>query len=74
MTKTFLAISLLCLGVALSGCSTTGAKVLDNLQGCERHYDGAISGGLTGGQFSGTIEIHCIPAGVVQPVAVDEVL
>lgn len=74
MKTIFLGISLLCLGTALSGCSSTGTKVLDNLQGCERHYDGAISGGLTGGQFSGTIEIHCVPVAPFAPVTVGEVL
>jgi hypothetical protein len=48
--------------LALSACQSTGAQVLENLQGCERHYDGAVSGGLTGAQFSGTIKVDCLPA------------
>jgi hypothetical protein len=47
--------------LALSACQSTGAQVLENLQGCERHYDGAVSGGLTGAQFSGTIKVDCLP-------------
>jgi len=48
-----------CLGLA--GCGTTGGKILENLQGCERHYDGAVSGGILGigGQFSGTVQVSC---------------
>ncbi len=46
--------------VSLSACSTTTSQqLLTNLQSCQRHYDGAISGGLTGGQFSGTIKVDC---------------
>lgn len=46
--------------LALSGCNTvTQQQVLTNLQGCERHYDGTVSGGMTGGQFSGTVKIDC---------------
>ena len=48
--------------LALAACETTGGlgeRVLENLQGCERHYDGAVAGGLTGGQFSGTVKIDC---------------
>jgi hypothetical protein len=47
--------------LAMSACQSTGAQVLENLQGCERHYDGAVSGGLTGAQFSGTIKVDCLP-------------
>lgn len=54
--------------LALSACNTTStAKLLDNLQGCERHYDGAVAGSLTGGSFSGTIKVDCKPGqGVTQ--------
>lgn len=49
--------------VSLSACTNTGtAQLLDNLQGCERHYDGAVAGSLTGGSFSGTIKVDCKPA------------
>lgn len=51
------------LACLLAGCNTTSqTKLLDNLQGCERHYDGAVSAGMTGGQFSGTIKVDCVPA------------
>lgn len=54
--------------VVLSGCSTTTSQqLLTNLQGCSRHYDGAVSGGLTGGQFSGTIKVDCTPATTAPP-------
>jgi hypothetical protein len=59
------------LALALSGCSTAGQQqVLTNLQGCERHYDGTISAGMTGGQFAGTVKIDCPHAAVtVAPIA-----
>lgn len=45
----------------LSACSSTATThMLDNLAGCTRHYDGAVSGGMTGGQFSGTVKIDCV--------------
>lgn len=48
--------------VALAGCSTsTAGAVLSNLQGCERHYDGVISGAIVGGSFSGSVKIDCPP-------------
>lgn len=48
--------------IALTACSSTSTQqLLTNLQGCERHYDGAISGGMTGGSFSGTIKVDCKP-------------
>lgn len=53
--------------LALAGCNTTTASaVLSNLQGCERHYDGVISGAVVGGSFSGSVKIDC-PAKVVTP-------
>lgn len=60
--KTFLVAGIACaLALGLSGCSTTtSTKLLDNLQGCTRHYDGAVSGGMAGGQFSGTVKIDCV--------------
>ena len=53
-------LTLVCLG--LSACGTTGQKVLDNVAGCTRHYDGAVTAGvLGGGQFVGTVKIDCNP-------------
>lgn len=66
------AVACLALSACLSGCaSTSTTKLLDNLQGCERHYDGAVAGSLTGGSFSGTIKVDCKPGqGVAQVPAV----
>lgn len=64
------AVALCCF--VLSACSSTATThMLDNLAGCERHYDGAVSGGMTGGQFSGTVKIDCLSpqTGVPQPTA-----
>lgn len=48
------------LATALVGCSTiTQEQVLKNLQGCERHYLGTVSGGITGSGFSGAVRIDC---------------
>lgn len=47
-------------GLALAGCGTTGSAVLNNVsQDCDRHYDGTISAGITGGQFTGTFKADC---------------
>lgn len=64
MMRSLIAGCILAAGAALlSACSTTTTgKMLDNLAGCERHYDGAVSGGMTGGQFSGTVKIDCAGA------------
>lgn len=61
MRRSLIVGCVLAAGAALlSACSTTTTtKMLDNLAGCERHYDGAVSGGMTGGQFSGTVKIDC---------------
>lgn len=49
-------------GVALSGCSTvTQEKVLTNLEGCKRIYNGAVQGGILGAGFTGTVNIECPP-------------
>lgn len=47
--------------VALSACNTTTTQqLLSNLStDCERHYDGAVSAGMTGGGFNGTVKIDC---------------
>jgi hypothetical protein len=60
--KALLTCGTLAACLSMSACQSTGAQVLENLQGCERHYDGAVSGGLTGAQFSGTIKVDCLPA------------
>lgn len=53
-------LSLACLAVALSACGTTGTKVLDNVSNdCARKYDGTITAGITGAQFTGTVKIDC---------------
>lgn len=49
--------------LALSGCAT----VLTDLQGCERHYDGVLAGGVAGGSFSGKAKIDCLPASTPSP-------
>lgn len=51
--------------LALGGCAGAGGagqQVLQNLQGCERHYEGVVSAGLGAG-FSGTVKIDCPAAG-----------
>lgn len=59
------ASSLICfaLGLALSACANgvSGDKLLTNLQGCERHYDGVISAGIGNTGFSGQIKVDCAP-------------
>lgn len=66
----FALASAACLAAAaLSACNTTTTtKLLDNLStDCERHYDGTVQAGLTGGGFSGTVKIDCSP-GAAPPV------
>ncbi|QCW21962.1 hypothetical protein JessAGP_032c [Caulobacter phage Jess A] len=49
--------------MAASGCSSiSGDKLLTNLQGCERHYNGVISAGIGNNGFSGQIKVDCAPA------------
>jgi hypothetical protein len=69
--KSFVSLALIAAGaLAMSACSTvTTTKVLDNLAGCERHYDGAIGASMAGGQFSGTVKIDCTPAAVAAATA-----
>lgn len=45
----------------LAGCATADkAAILENLQGCERHYNGVVSAGVLGGAgFSGSVKIDC---------------
>lgn len=52
--------------LALSACGTISPGVLQNLEGCERQYDGVVSAGLGAG-FSGTVRIRCAP--VAKPEA-----
>jgi hypothetical protein len=57
---------------ACGGCSTANTQaILNNLQGCERHYNGTVAGGMTGGQFTGSVKIDCVPpqTGAPQPSA-----
>jgi hypothetical protein len=54
-----------------TACNSTGTShVLDNLQGCTRHYDGTVSAGMTGGQFAGTVKVDCTPANTSVPFTV----
>lgn len=49
----------------LTGCATpgSGTQFLDNLAGCERHYNGVVSAGLIGSGFNGSIRVDCAPRG-----------
>ena len=52
----------------LSGCAASNVKdVLTNLQGCTRHYAGAV-GGVAAGAL--TFQIDCVPAKADAPVVV----
>ncbi len=64
MKRVFQVSAVLALGLLLAACGTngTGTKVLENLESCNRHYDGAISAGITGAQFTGTIKVDCLNA------------
>lgn len=58
--------------LCLAGCATaTQEKVLTNLEGCTRFYDGSVSGGLMGAGFVGTVKIECPP--VTRPLTIDDV-
>ncbi len=57
--RTAFAVILTALSIALAGCGGVvpmigapgggaGSQVLQNLQGCNRHYEGAIGAGVTG--------------------------
>jgi hypothetical protein len=75
MLKTLLFAGCALACVALSGCASQGAAVLNDLQGCHRHYNGAITSGLanlTAPQFTGSVDIECaagITTGVLIPNA-----
>lgn len=50
-------IALLAMAALLSGCAASNVKdVLTNLQGCDRHYAGAV-GGVAAGAL--TFQIDC---------------
>jgi uncharacterized protein YceK len=56
--------ALLCVALALglSGCQS----VLKNLETCERHYDGNVSGGtISPAVIAGKAIIDCCPVGTV---------
>jgi hypothetical protein len=58
-----------CLSLSACASANTG-KLLENLQGCERHYDGVVSAGIANTGFSGSIKVDCLPskpAPVVEP-------
>ena len=59
-----LATMMLCLLVLCSACSTpgTGTAFLQNLQGCERHYNGVVRAGIVGSGFDGSIRVDCKPS------------
>ncbi len=66
--RAFLILALACvsiLGLGLSGC----ASVLKDLQGCERHYNGTVSGGaIQPAVMAGAALIDCCPVGYVSTV------
>lgn len=57
------AAALAAVSFTMSGCASADTQaVLKNLQGCERHYNGVVSGGLAGAGFSGSVKIDCPPS------------
>lgn len=44
------------------GSNSAGEAVLKDLQGCERHYQGAIGAGV-----NGSFKIDCLPAAAPPP-------
>lgn len=55
-------VALAVIAVALGGCQS----ILKDLQGCERHYNGTVSGGtLTPAILAGAAKIDCCPTGFV---------
>ena len=62
-------IALIALTFALlSGCAASNVKdVLTNLQGCTRHYAGAV-GGVAAGAL--TFQIDCVPPKTETPTVV----
>lgn len=63
MKRAFSLAAIAAASLALCACNTTTTtKLLDNLStDCERHYDGTVSAGLTGGGFTGAVKIDCTP-------------
>jgi hypothetical protein len=72
-TRFLAATALACAAaVALSGCASQGAAVLNDLQGCHRHYNGAVTAGIMGliaPNFTGSVDIDC-PVGVTGGVLI----
>lgn len=76
MTRKFLNVALVAAAavaaLSLAGCaipgmpggSSAGHEILQNLQGCTRHYEGAIGAGV-----NGSFRIDCQPAAGVTPGA-----
>lgn len=60
--KILIALAASAAAVALAGCQT----VFKDLQTCERHYNGTVSGGtLTPAVLAGQAKIDCCPVGLV---------
>jgi hypothetical protein len=58
--KTVSSILICALALSLSACATADrTAVLKNLEGCERHYQGAVSAGPLSAGFTGTVRIDC---------------
>ena len=57
-----LALASCAAAVALSGCQS----VLKDIQGCERHYNGTVSGGtINPAILAGSAKIDCCPVNTV---------
>lgn len=62
-------IAILAACVAMTGCATaTQEKVLTNLEGCKRVYNGAVQGGVLGAGFTGTVNIECPARTIPEPI------
>lgn len=62
MKRIIVCAAVAALGFSLGGCGT----VLKDLQTCERHYNGNISGGaINPAIFAGSGKIDCCPVGLV---------
>lgn len=68
--KTIIVAAIAAASVLLTGCASgAGKAVLDNLQGCERHYNGVVAVGvLQAGSFSGSVKIDCPVHQTVVPI------
>lgn len=66
----FLAMAFLIGAFGLAGCASADRQaVLHNLEGCERHYLGTVSGGVVGAGFSGSVRIDCAKGDAATPPA-----